>query len=305
MNTDNATLPSAFQRHKGWLTVALCLMPGTGCLAMYIAMECGLEMDVRTLPLSFMAVAVVGCFAWNVMFMRSLWSSGSAIVRATGARQLQERTTDPLERRLWSVLEELALATQLPRPDAFVLDDEPSINALSACTDTANAAVAVTRGALELLSRAELQAMVAHELAHVVQGDMRVKSGVVGARFLFEYVYSSRHGAPALDWFRGWVRPYLSDALVLQVSTKRDLAADAMAITWLSEPVSLLGCLRKVASDPARGPLAGPRAQLLRHLWFVDDDREDTRDLIQKDDMVAPCQLDVRLRALQTAYPDA
>ena len=92
-----------------------------------------------------------------------------------GASEVTGEETDPLRRRLRNVIEEMALASGLPVPDVFVLEKEPGINAFAAGLTHGDAAIAVTRGALERLDRAELQGVVAHEFSHILNGDMRTQ----------------------------------------------------------------------------------------------------------------------------------
>src|SRR5690606_41055605 len=85
--------------------------------------------------------------------------------------------------RLLNVVEEMAIASGLPRPEVHVLEREAGINAFAAGRNPAYAAVAVTRGALERLDRAELQGVIAHEMSHIVNGDMRLNQQLIGFSF--------------------------------------------------------------------------------------------------------------------------
>jgi hypothetical protein len=85
-----------------------------------------------------------------------------------------------LERRLLNVVEEMAIASGLPAPETWILDDEDGINAFAAVTDPANAVVGLTRGCLERLSRDELQGVVAHEFSHILNGDMKLNMRLTG-----------------------------------------------------------------------------------------------------------------------------
>src|SRR5690606_16394033 len=127
-------------------------------------------------PLLFTLIAM-GTAAF--IGLASLWrlhglrSGGGAVAVALGGERVTGLERDPLKRRLHNVVEEMAIAAGLPVPEVYVLENEPGINAFAAGLQPANAAVAVTRGALERLKRDELQGVVAHEFSHILNGDMR------------------------------------------------------------------------------------------------------------------------------------
>ncbi|MDO8543974.1 MAG: M48 family metalloprotease, partial [Opitutaceae bacterium] len=103
------------------------------------------------------------------------YSAGGHVVAETvGGRHVDPNTTDLNERRLFNVVEEMAIASGVAVPPVYVLDDEPTINAFAAGLTTSDAIVAVTRGTLEKLSRDELQGVIAHEFRHILNGDMRL-----------------------------------------------------------------------------------------------------------------------------------
>ena len=109
-----------------------------------------------------------------------LSGGGAVVARDLGGRQVDPATTDLLERRLLNVVEEMAIASGLPAPEAWVMDGESGINAFAAGTDPANAVIGVTRGCLERLNRDELQGVVAHEFSHILNGDMKLNMRLTG-----------------------------------------------------------------------------------------------------------------------------
>ncbi len=127
------------------------------------------------------------CFGGSFLFIslatllkfRSL-SSGDALMASIGATRLTRAaagadTADgPAHERLLNVCEEMAIASGLDLPSVWVLKGEHGVNALAAGTDPSAAAVCVTRGALDWLTRDELQGVVAHEFSHILNGDMRL-----------------------------------------------------------------------------------------------------------------------------------
>ncbi|HYX65331.1 MAG TPA: M48 family metalloprotease, partial [Burkholderiales bacterium] len=109
-----------------------------------------------------------------------LRAGGEAIADLAGGRLLPSASADPLERRLLNVVEEMAIASGVRVPKVYVLDQEGSINAFSAGRDVSNAVIGVTRGALERLSRDELQGVIGHEFSHILNGDMALNLRMVG-----------------------------------------------------------------------------------------------------------------------------
>src|SRR5690606_33180588 len=129
-------------------------------------------------PNTFVTLLIVVGGAW--VETHRLRDGASALAARLGARPRDDN--DPLHRRLRDVTEETAIAAGVPVPALYVLDD-PSINALAAGESPALAAVLVTRGALERLERAELQGVVAHEIAHIVGGDSASNAQLAGALY--------------------------------------------------------------------------------------------------------------------------
>src|SRR4029453_7088637 len=82
-----------------------------------------------------------------------------------------------------NVVEEMAIASGVPAPEVYVLEQESGINAFAAGHTPANAAVAVTQGALDRLNREQLQGVIAHEFSHGVNGDMRLNVQLMGWLF--------------------------------------------------------------------------------------------------------------------------
>ena len=106
---------------------------------------------------------------------------GKHVCESVGARRVDPTTQNRLERRLMNVVEEMSIASGVPMPAVHVLDGETAINAFAAGYEIDRAALAVTRGALEQLDRDELQAVIAHEFSHILNGDMRLNTRLIAA----------------------------------------------------------------------------------------------------------------------------
>lgn len=197
--------------------------------------------------------------AW-VELSRLQSGGGAHVARWAGGQQVID-PRDLRERRLLNVVDEMALASGMPRPGVFVLDDEHAINAFAAGWTPDSAALAVTRGALERLTRDELQGMVAHEFGHIQQGDSRLNMQLLalvwGLSLVHGYGHSLMEGngerrsplstlvgsvfvvAGSLGWLAGQV-------LQTAVSRQRELMADASAVQFTRSRDGLGGVLRKV-----------------------------------------------------------
>lgn len=216
--------------------------------------------------------AVVTFFAWRSGPKQVLWS--------TGAWELIEPST-PEEQRLVNVVEEMAVASGLPRPKIWVVPDKDP-NAFATGIDEAHAHVAVTEGLLSSLSREELQGVVAHEMAHVQNHDVRLMTllaALVGVmvllsdgmgRMLRFGGYRGRGGsrsggkkggagALALVVLVVWIitiilAPVIGQLLALTVSRRREFLADATGAQFTRNPGALASALRKIedAADPTR-----------------------------------------------------
>ena len=113
----------------------------------------------------------------------TLRKGGGEVAAALGGTLLAVNVSDPLTVHLRNVVEEMAIASGIPVPDIYVLEKEGGINAFAAGFSPGDASVVVTRGALELLERDELQGVIAHEFSHILNGDMRLNIRLMGLLF--------------------------------------------------------------------------------------------------------------------------
>jgi heat shock protein HtpX len=209
-------------------------------------------------------------YSWRYGPERVLWS--------TGAWEIVEPAT-PEQKQLVNVVEEMAIASGLPRPRVYIVPD-PDPNAFATGRDAATASIAVTEGLLAALSRDELQGVVAHEMAHIRNLDVRLMTllaGMVGAIALMSdgmgrMLRSGRHisggggggggsrrgggkggGNPlALVILALWVltlviAPIVSRILAMSVSRKREFLADASGAQFTRNPLALAAALEKLA----------------------------------------------------------
>ena len=144
------------------------------------------DMSLTRYPLviAFTTIVVLGVIGISsVARTVSLAAGGSKVAEQLGGTRVGADTTDPLKKRLRNVVEEMAIASGVPVPQVYVLEREAGINAFAAGYSPANAAITVTRGALVNLNRDELQGVIAHEFSHVLNGDMRISTRLIGLLF--------------------------------------------------------------------------------------------------------------------------
>ena len=200
----------------------------------------------------------------------SLRSGGGKVARSMGATLVTPNTRDPLRRRLYNVVEEIALASGAPVPEVYVMENEPGINAFAAGYATADAAVAVTSGTLEKLDRSELQGVIAHEFSHILNGDMRINIrmmgiifgimviAILGRQFLhsnrFRLSSSREKGGSAIIFIGaalmmvGYIGLFFARWMKSALSRQREFLADASAVQFTRDPSGISGALKKIAA---------------------------------------------------------
>ncbi len=109
-----------------------------------------------------------------------LSKGGSAVADSLGAQLVSPHTNDPRERRYLNIVQEMALASGLPVPDCYVMEQDQTVNAFAAGNEPKDAVIGVTRGALEHLTRDELQGVIGHEFSHIGNGDMKLNIKIIG-----------------------------------------------------------------------------------------------------------------------------
>ncbi|OLT46696.1 peptidase M48 [Saccharomonospora sp. CUA-673] len=218
---------------------------------------------------------------------------GGKVARSMGAVPVPQDTGDPDLRRLRNVVEEIAISSGTPVPELYVMPHEQGINAFAAGWSPANAAVAVTKGALDRLNRDELQGVIAHEFSHVVNGDMRlnmkligVLAGLVGLAVVGRVMLGSggRSGGSSNRGGGGGAAPLVMIGLVAMVvgfigvfagrvikaavSRQREYLADASAVQFTRQTEGLAGALKKIGGLPTGSQLRAGKTDDVSHMLF-------------------------------------
>jgi Zn-dependent protease with chaperone function len=233
---------------------------------------------------SLLTLAIIGCA--SLFRTASLRTGGAAVAHQFGATPVPEDTSDFNLRRLRNVVEEIAIASGVPVPQIFVLEEESAINAFAAGYAPSDAAITVTRGALNRLNRDELQGVIAHEFSHVLNGDMRLNIRLIGLLFgilvlaiigrkILNYgrFGRSRDGAPLLAvalglLVVGYVGLFFGRLIKAGLSRQRELLADASAVQFTRQTGGLAGALKKLAGLPEGSRLGNPDAEEVSHMLF-------------------------------------
>jgi Zn-dependent protease with chaperone function len=234
--------------------------------------------------------------AGSLFKIAELSSGGKAIAELLGGRLIDGRSTDWRERRTLNVVEEMAIASGMPTPPVYVLDDETGINAFAAGFTPSDAVIGVTRGTMESLTRDELQGVIAHEFSHIFNGDMRLNIRLMGVLhgilvisligyLIFRVALRIRPSRGSSDekgtglaimlgflgigaalYVLGYIGVFFGHLIKSAVSRQREYLADASAVQFTRNPQGISGALRKIGAVGSR--LASPSAEQASHMYF-------------------------------------
>ena len=196
------------------------------------------------------------------------------------------------ERRLINIVDELSIASGLAAPPLYVLNRERGINAFAAGASPGQAVIIVTQGALEQLSRDELQAVIAHEFSHILNGDIQlnlravyVLQGIVFlsaiGRFMMQY-YSGAGTEEGRSFFSlpfaavgvgvfavGSVGLFFCRIIQASISRERENLADASAVRFTRNADALCGALARIQVNGEGSRLRNWHADALAHMLFA------------------------------------
>ena len=232
-------------------------------------------------------VALVALVKWW-----QLSTGGKVVAESMGGTLILPSTRNPAERRCLNVVQEIALAANMPVPPVYVLNDERGINAFAAGISPADAVVAVTRGTIDHLKRHELQGVIAHEFSHILNGDMRLNIRLAallkGITFIGDVGHillrssnrvrtgASDHGKggammPMLGlalWLLGLVGAGVAGFIKAAISRQKEYLADASAVQY-TRSADGIGDALKVIGGYIPGTLVhAARAQEMSHIFF-------------------------------------
>ena len=235
---------------------------------------------------SLIVFGVVWFMVWAIAILRRgpLKEGGAKIASLAGGVEVRVPCADPAQKRLLNIVEEMSIAAGMPIPHVYVLPEEDSINAFAAGSTTHDACVAVSKGALDKLSREELQGVVAHEFSHILNGDMRLNLHLLGYLYgltsiadIGRYLLRSRSNSGRKRdngaligvglLIIGGIGLLLAKLLKAAVSRNRERLADASAVQFTRNPQGIGGALRKIWRE-SNLAITAPRAGEISHFYF-------------------------------------
>ncbi len=233
---------------------------------------------------SFTTLAVI---LISSFFRQLSLSKGSDVANSLGATLLDPGSRDPDERRLLNIVEEMAIASGMPVPDVYVMEDS-GINAFAAGYQPSDAVVGVTRGAISALTRDQLQGVIAHEFSHIFNGDMRMNMRLTGIIYGIVFIgeigrmivrgshnrgFTTRRTDPRAAIFGfalmaiGYGGEFFGRMIKSAVSRQREFLADASAVQFTRNPDGISGAL-KVIGYGAGSRVGSPSALEVSHFFF-------------------------------------
>ena len=225
-------------------------------------------------------------FAVSGWHMLQLGGGGKAVAELIGARRVAPDTSDPLERRLLNVVEEMAIASGVRVPGVYVMDGEGAINAFAAGFEPSDSVVAVTRGTLQALNRDELQGVVAHEFSHILHGDMRLNirmigilAGIVFVGSVGEFIMRRSPDADSKGvvpvflgglalFLIGYIGLFFARLIKAATSRQREFLADASSVQYTRNPDGIAGALDQIQISSSGTLIANRHAEDLSHMFF-------------------------------------
>lgn len=254
-------------------------------------------------PINPWIVALIaGAATVAVIFLGSMYQvtalrfgGGTRVAETVGGRQILGDTSDPSERRLMNIVEEMAIASGTPVPPVYLLEEQ-AINAFAAGYLPGDAVIGVTRGAIDTLSRDELQGVVAHEFSHILNGDMRMNIRMIGilhgilllgliGHILLRSFYvmggrsnndKGRAGVVMAMVTTGLaliiigaIGSFIGGLIKAAVSRQREYLADASAVQFTRNPGGIAGALKRIGGLSKHGRLEHPNAGIASHMYFA------------------------------------
>ena len=274
------------QSRTGWLVFLFVI----GVLGVTISITL---LTAVFMPKAIPAAIVVSFLIIGIPFafkLLTMSSSGALVAESLGGIRINPASQDVNERKILNVVEEMAIASGMPIPPVFILDED-CINAFAAGKTPQDAVIGVSRGALESLTRDELQGVMAHEFSHIFHGDMRINMraiaaifglmaiGYVGYFILRSTMFGPRtrktdgKAVAGIAIFGigliviGCIGTFFGRLMQAAISRQREFLADASAVQYTRNPAGIGGALRKISAQ-ASGIMHHAEASQFNHMLF-------------------------------------
>ncbi len=234
-------------------------------------------------------LGVVAIVAFGSLYkIYSLGGSGEKVAEMMGGELVVNGSGDVYKQRVLNVVEEMAIASGMPVPPVYLLHED-GINAFAAGDSPSNAVIGVTRGAVEKLSRDELQGVIAHEFSHILNGDMNLNLKLMGMLHgimilgLIGY-YLLRSGGRSRNSKSvgglvvlglglvaiGYGGTFFGNLIKASVNRQREYLADASAVQFTRNSGGIAGALKRIGGDTLGSTLQNPNGAEISHALFGD-----------------------------------
>ncbi len=262
-----------------------------------------------------------------------LGNGGHAVAKMMNGRRIKFDTTNTQERQLLNVVEEMSIASGMPIPAVYIMDNESGINAFVAGLKPSQTVMVVTKGALDTFSRDELQGVVAHEFSHIFNADMRINVKLIGilagilavgqlGGFFLRLTTYSHHGRHSRSFSRssgskgkggqfvfvimilgaslfviGYVGLFFARLIKAGISRQREFLADASSVQFTRNKDGIVDALLQIKKNTVHGLLSNAHAEETSHMCF-----EQPVKISLSGWLATHPPLDERIRALKPSY---
>ncbi|TOH78390.1 Zn-dependent protease [Vibrio parahaemolyticus] len=245
--------------------------------------------------LSFVGVLLIVSISSFVRLSELNANGGRGVAESIGGKLISTDTSNAKHRQLLNVVEEMSIASGIPVPPVYVLAEEHGINAFAAGMSIDDAVIGVTQGALDAFSRDELQGVIAHEFSHILNGDMRLNTRLIGALFgitciahfghlILDNSNSTRHVSRSSSdsnkgfaviiliaivcLVLGWLGTLFGNMIKAAISRQREFLADASAVQFTRNDQGIAGALKKIGSNVQGSTLNTKASDEMSHMMF-------------------------------------
>ncbi|ENE9527341.1 M48 family metallopeptidase [Vibrio parahaemolyticus] len=245
--------------------------------------------------LSFVGVLLVVSISSFIRLSELNANGGRGVAESIGGKLISTDTSNAKHRQLLNVVEEMSIASGIPVPPVYVMTEEHGINAFAAGMSIDDAVIGVTQGALDAFSRDELQGVIAHEFSHILNGDMRLNTRLIGALFgitciahfghlILDNSNSTRHVSRSSSdsnkgfaviiliaivcLVLGWLGTLFGNMIKAAISRQREFLADASAVQFTRNDQGIAGALKKIGSNVQGSTLSTKASDEMSHMMF-------------------------------------
>ncbi|EMV2052994.1 M48 family metallopeptidase [Vibrio parahaemolyticus] len=245
--------------------------------------------------LSFVGVLLVVSISSFIRLSELNANGGRGVAESIGGKLISTDTSNATHRQLLNVVEEMSIASGIPVPPVYVMAEEHGINAFAAGMSIDDAVIGVTQGALDAFSRDELQGVIAHEFSHILNGDMRLNTRLIGALFgitciahfghlILDNSNSTRHVSRSSSdsnkgfaviiliaivcLVLGWLGTLFGNMIKAAISRQREYLADASAVQFTRNDQGIAGALKKIGSNVQGSTLNTKASDEMSHMMF-------------------------------------